>query len=466
VQLVLGCHVEGVGVDPTFPPLIWEARDADGNWVECDLERDSTGGINTSGEVVLHMPRSHAASVIEGVRAGWFRARVTEAEEGQPQYSKSPIIEAASAATIGGTAESAHAEVVEFEGLGLSDGIPGQIFTVARTPVLAGGGPAILEIGGDDGWEEWTEVENFSASSPTDRHYVLDAVPGEIRLGPNVRQEGGGFRQYGAVPGKGTPVRMRCYTTGGGHRGNVPKGAIRTLKSAIPFVAGVSNRTAAQGGVDGEDLESAKDRGPIMLHTRSRAVTAEDFEQLTRQAAPEIARVRCLAAGEGADAGAVRILVVPAAAMERGVIRFEDLVPSEETLQRIAAMLDEVRLVGTRLSVEPPLFRGVTVVATIKARPRASAARVRDEAVEALNRYLNPLTGGPDGEGWPWGRPLQAGEVFSVLQGVRGVDLVEDARIFGANPVTGERGQQTTRLELEPNSLVFSYEHQIRVEEA
>lgn len=466
VQLALRCHVEGVGVDPTWPPLIWEARDGDGVWLECAIDRDDTGGFNKSGEVVLHIPREHAASVIDGQRAGWLRARVTEAEEGQPPYSAAPIIEGATAATIGGTADGAHAEVVEYEGIGISEGVPGQSYTVTRTPILAGGGPAIVEVGSDDGWQEWTEVENFAASSKDDHHYVLDAANGEVRFGPLVRVVAGGFRQYGAVPEKGAPIRMRCYTTGGGRRGNVPKGAIRTLKSAIPFVAGISNREAAQGGVDGEDIEAAKTRGPIMLHTRSRAVTAEDFEQLTRQAAPEIARVRCLAAGEGTDAGAVRVLVVPAAASDHGLIRFEDLVPSEETMMRIVGTLDVTRLVGTRISVEPPLYRGVTVVATVRARPKASAARVRDAAVEALNLYLNPLVGGPDGNGWPWGRPLQAGEVYSVLQAIPGVELIEDARIFGANPVTGERGQQAQRLELEPNSLVFSYEHQVRVEQA
>jgi hypothetical protein len=56
--------------------------------------------------------------------------------------------------------------------------------------------------------------------------------------------------------------------------------------------------------------------------------------------------------------------------------------------------------------------------------------------------------------------------VFAVLQNIRGVGLVQDVRVFGANPLTGERGEQTQRLDLEPNSLVFSYEHQIRVEEA
>jgi len=464
VQLQIRCHVEGVGVDPTNPPLVWEALDGDGNWLACDVDHDDTGGLNKPGEVVIHVPREHAAAIIDEQRAGWLRARVTDTEEEQPRYSASPIIEGFAAATIGGTANAAHADVVEFDGIGVSTGMPGQVFHITRPPVLAGA-PAVLEVGSNEGWQEWESVDDFAASGPDDLHYILDHTGGEVRFGPLVRMPGGRFQQHGAIPEKDSLVRMRTYTTGGGRAGNVPRGAVRTLKSSIPFVAGVTNRQATQGGVDGEDIESAKTRGPILLRTRARAVTAEDFEQLTRQAAPEIARVRCLSAGEGADAGAVRVLVVPAAPVERGLIQFEDLIPDEATLERIAELLDATRLVGTRVSVEPPMYRGVTVVASLRPRARTSASRVREEALERLNTYLNPLVGGPDREGWPWGRALQTGEVFAILQSVRGVDTIEDVRVFGANPVSGERGQQTSRLELEPNSLVFSYQHQLRMEE-
>jgi hypothetical protein len=40
---------------------------------------------------------------------------------------------------------------------------------------------------------------------------------------------------------------------------------------------------------------------------------------------------------------------------------------------------------------------------------------------------------------------------------------VDDVRLFGANPVTGERGKPASKVDLPPDSLVFSYEHQIRV---
>jgi hypothetical protein len=114
--------------------------------------------------------------------------------------------------------------------------------------------------------------------------------------------------------------------------------------------------------------------------------------------------------------------------------------------------------------VEPPVYRGVTVVARLRARPRANPTRLQEDAIRALYRFLDPIDGGPDGDGWPFGRPVSSGELHAVLQKLRGVELVDDLRIFGADPVTGQRGPQTNRLELEPSALVFSYEHQVLVE--
>jgi predicted phage baseplate assembly protein len=465
IRLRLQCTIEGVGVDPSHPPLVWEAWDGE-IWHECEVDSDGTGGLNRDGDVVLHIGREHLATLIDGRRAGWIRARVTAPEAGQPGYTASPQIHSVEAATIGGTVDGVNAEIVAEELLGVSDGTAGQRFTVRRAPVLAGAGAPEVEVSSDEGWVPWHEVEDFAASGRDDPCFVLDAAAGEVLLGPAVRQPDGSIRSYGRTPAKGEQLRLRSYATGGGRRGNVNKGAISVLKSSIPYVARVENRRPAVGGVDGEDLENAKRRGPILLRTRARAVTAEDFEQLSLEAAPEVARVRCLAAGEGLEAGSVRILVVPAASDDRGKLRFEQLIPGGETLQAISERLDSCRLVGTRVLIEPPLYQGVTVVARLRSRPRAAVSRVEAAALEVLFRHLNPITGGPDGHGWPFGRPVQSGEIFSILQAVPGVELVEDVRIFGADPTTGSRGQATQRLEVAANSLVFSYEHQVRVEPA
>ncbi|TMF86730.1 MAG: putative baseplate assembly protein [Chloroflexi bacterium] len=465
VTLRLRCDIEGVGVDPENPPLLWEAWDGYA-WSACEVDRDGTGGLNRDGDLVLHVPKSHAVSVINQQRAGWLRARVLKPEPDQPTYSASPTINGLSAFTIGGTTEAVNAELVENELLGASEGVPGQRFSLKHRPVVPGGAAAILEVSGIDGWQEWTQAQDFVDSQPDDHHFVLDAVAGEVQLGPGVREPDGALRNYGAVPPKGARLRLRSYLIGGGGQGNVARNTISVLKSSIPYVSKVQNRRAAEGGVDGEGIENAKVRGPIVLRTRDRAVTMEDYEHLAREAAPEVARVRCVTAGDGADAGGVRILVVPAAGSSDGRLRFEQLVPNEETLQRVSRRLDGSRVIGTRVLVEPPVYRGVTVVAKLRPRASANPTRLQADALDALYHYFHPVTGGPDRSGWPFGRPVHVGEVYSVLQGLRGTELVEDARLFGADPVTGQRGQAVQRLAIEPHALVFSYEHQVLVEGA
>ncbi|MFE3180365.1 putative baseplate assembly protein [Streptomyces violascens] len=457
-------RVDGVGVDPRQPPLVWEAWTADG-WTECEVAEDTTGGLNRPGEVVLHMPATHAVSRMGRLDAGWLRCRVVEAAPGQPFYSVSPTVRSASAFTIGGTTRVSHAETVRDESLGDSEGVPGQRLMLANAPVVGG---ARLEISAGEGWEEWEAVDDFASSGPFDRHFTLDAATGEIAFGPSVRQPDGTVRQFGAVPIKGAAIRASRYGTGGGRSGNVARGSIQVLRSSIPYISRVENREAARGGVDGETVEEAKIRAPIALRAQERAVTARDYEELARRAAPETARIACLAA-DAAESGdnAVRVLVVPQAVPDRGGrLRFEQLVPGNELLGRVTSFLDERRPLGTRLAVGPPFYQGVTVVATLHSFRAAKADHVRDDALNALYSYLDPLTGGAHGTGWPFGRPLRAGEIFAALQRVPGVELVDEVLLHPADPLTGRRGDATDRIELSPSALLFPFDHRVRVIEA
>jgi len=379
-----------------------------------------------------------------------------------------------------------HGEEVEREIVGASEGVPGQAFNVERPPVVLSADPVVVEVrsqdvrssadgdrparagmplGVDDGgWEEWDQVANFAESATGDRHFTLDPATGEVRFGPAVRLADGSVRQHGAVPPKAATIRVRRYRTGGGSGGNVAARALTVLRSSIPYVASVTNRRAAAGGVDPESVVDARNRGPIVLRTRNRAVTREDYEVLAREAAPDIARVHCVAVEDGPDAGALRVLIVPAAPQLDGRVRLDHLIPGEDTGHRIRDYLDARRVVGTRVTVEPPSYLGVTVVARLRARETADTDRLTEDALTALYRFLNPLSGGPLGDGWPFGRAVGLGDVYSVLQRVRGLDAVEEVALFTANPVTGARREAAGRIELPPTSLVLSYEHQVRVE--
>ncbi|MFJ3294709.1 putative baseplate assembly protein [Streptomyces bacillaris] len=484
LALRLDCTVEGVGVDPARPPILWEAWDG-ASWAVCEVEKDDTGGFNRSGELILHLPRTHVPAAVVRRTGGWLRCRLIEAEPGQPTYMAPPVVRGITAFTIGATVHAEHSETVADEVLGQAEGVPGQVFRVARPPVVPG--EFVVEVtdpsGASDGLTgsdttRWTRVDDFAHSGPEDRHITLDPNSGRVEFGPAVRERDGSVRHFGRVPVKGATVRVRSYRTGGGLRGNVARSTLRVLRSSIPYIARVENRRPALGGVDGESVESARVRGPMTLRTLHRAVVPHDYELLAREIAPDAARVHCIRAGAEVESGAgpgsgagvdeaaggVRLLVVPAGRSDdQGRIEFDELVPPPHTLSLIAGHLDARRPIGARLVVEPPFYQGVTVVARVLAERGAVVERVRESALAALYGYFNPLTGGPAGEGWPFGRPVQSGEAFAVLQRVPGVDLVEDVRLYRADPVTGERTEATAKIPLDPHALVFSYEHQLRV---
>ena len=204
----------------------------------------------------------------------------------------------------------------------------------------------------------------------------------------------------------------------------------------------------------------------MQLRTRDRAITAEDYEQLAKRAAPDIARVRCIPASGPEEAGGVRVLVVPAAVPDRDRrLAFEDLVPDEDTLSEVASYLDARR---------PGWHQGDGGAALL---PRCDGRRPADGTPPGLPRdaqarrvaralrIFRSHPGRPGREGWPFGRPVQAGEVHAVLQRLAGTEIVDEVLVFAENPVTGKRGEPLQRVELERNALVFSFDHRVRVSE-
>ena len=55
---------------------------------------------------------------------------------------------------------------------------------------------------------------------------------------------------------------------------------------------------------------------------------------------------------------------------------------------------------------------------------------LKAEVEQKLYQFINPLIGGSEGKGWPFGRDIYASDIFSLLQGVEAVDHVEDIRFL------------------------------------
>ena len=126
-----------------------------------------------------------------------------------------------------------------------------------------------LSIGG----EQWTLVDTFAYSKPTDNHFRVEmSDAGDIVI---VFGDG----TFGKIP-TGNISSAACYITKGSN-GNIDAGAITKVPSPLSnSVWKGSNEFAAAGGTDYETLESMRERIPLQARTQGVAITKRDYEDL------------------------------------------------------------------------------------------------------------------------------------------------------------------------------------------
>lgn len=302
--------------------------------------------------------------------------------------------------------------------LGLSNGRPGQVFKLPKVPVLIdpATGKADLELEMVESGQapKWIRVDDFYTSGTEDPHYMLDPVKGEIRLGDGRR---------GRIPVAGSTVTAVRYRVGGGAQGNVTAGLISKLKGGLRNVKGVTNRRAAHDGADAETLEEVKARAPSDLRTRDRAVSAEDFADLAMRT-PGVALHRVFALPRQAvdannklieKSGAVTLLVLP---------KSDQLMPQpdEDQKRAICRWLEPRRLITTELHIIGPSYVRVSALqATLTVSRDQDLGAVTAAVTNALLTFLNPITGGEDGTGWPFEMDIYYADLYQQILAVPGV---------------------------------------------
>ena len=221
------------------------------------------------------------------------------------------------------------------------------------------------------------------------------------------------------------------------------------------------------------------------LRTCSRAITAHDFESLALGVndelgpdAPErVARAHCLPrrnleGGGGVDTPGHVTVVVVASGSAR---------PSDRLLKRVRNRLEPARMITTRVHVVAPRLVTVSVRITLVIERGMVAQDVRESAVQALKKFFDPLEGGSDGRGWPFGRDVYVSEVYQVLAALPGVLSVrrtqQEHTLKPADEVTvgpgdtarlkynrlGEieaidlKDDELVNLQLDPNNIAVTY---------
>jgi uncharacterized phage protein gp47/JayE len=235
------------------------------------------------------------------------------------------------------------------------------------------------------------------------------------------------------VPPRGTNNIVATYRTGGGAAGNAPQAAIVQVTAPLPGIAAVTNPLTADGGSAAETAAMVKERGPQTLKHRDRAVSCADLEWLARQTAgTRVARTKCLPNVNRDlrfEPGWVTLMVVPQGTGSK-------LSPSAELIRQVEDYLEPRTFVGlsqqtpSRVNVIGPGYIQVVAVAEVAPHDIDEAQRVKQRALTALDAFLHPLTGRPNGTGWEFGRDVYVSEVSQVLEGVSGVSHVKTLQLI------------------------------------
>jgi predicted phage baseplate assembly protein len=287
---------------------------------------------------------------------------------------------------------------------------------------------AVLADTKGDWWIRWRQVESFYESRPTDRHFILEPRDGVVTFGDGKR---------GMIPPPGrNNVKANVYQQTAGARGNVGAQTITVLEGAIDGVGKVYNVEGAGGGADPETIEEAKLRGPYALKARDRAVTAEDFEYLAKDASIQVAKARCTvrAAAAGREEGYEKVVVVIIPQSTDDKPR-----PDGQLIRRVQQHLDDHRLITARVRVIGPQYEDVRLYVDVRPHPHY-VGRFPDLKLaieQRLRAFLNPLPApgrGPDDEGWPMGRTLHKSELYYIVEQVPGVDYVDKLLIWKWEP--------------------------------
>lgn len=458
---------EGSGIDPNNPPYVWEVLSLEANqsWVQVEVETDTTKALNVTGMVRMYLPKLRRAPRDDKM-AYWVRCRL-DLSRVQESYAMSPTILNVTPASWGITVTATNVTRVANELLGRSDGTPGQVFFLQNVPIIARTSEEGIIVKGESGVEErWAEVSDFSSSLTEDKHYTINAQTGEVRFAPALPQRDGTVKRYGTIPPQNSLLMMRNYRYGGGIVGNIAAGAINILKTSIPYIARVTNRLSAQGGLDAEAVNGAKMRVPDYLRSLNRAVTAKDFEYLAHEAAPgQIGRVYCLQPPL-TSRGEVNVLIVPAIARLQGFISPESLYLQPELRASVQQYLDERRLLSTRLQVMSPTYQWVETEIRVKAGRYMDTEKVRQAVEKRLFEFINPIVGGTDGTGWQFGRDLYVSDITAVVLAMTGVDFIRTVRLY---PVTYREGDfireaEVTELPIVSHGIMISYRHTVQAD--
>lgn len=423
----------------------WEYFAGAGTWLPMAEVEDETRALTLGGLVRFRLPPTplHASGgVVTPGQAGRFfiRCRLVSG-----RYDCAPEIRSV---TFNAVPVRHAVDLGSPRVLGVGTGRAGQAFSLGLAPVVPGTTSLAVMVSGVAG-EPWRETPNWDRIGPHDRAYVVAHDRGEIAFGNG---------RIGRVPPAGAEL-WATYQVGGGSSGNIASHTLTSFVGSAYAGLAVDQPFDATGGDDEEELDAAIGRALAAQSEPSRAVALPDFEGLA-EAVPGVPVARAHAIPDYDPSmpclpalGSVTVVVVPRCPAPRPE-------PTAELLCAVARYLERRRTLTTEVHVVGPCYTTVAVEARLHLRSGADARTVTAAARAALDRFLDPLVGGPDGEGWPVGRDVYRAELMALLNDLPGVSYVDELGLKVGNQPSARCGNAPVCR----HGLVVPGAHQITID--
>lgn len=279
---------------------------------------------------------------------------------------------------------------------------------------------------------------------------------------------GDGYR--GRLPNLGTPPfsgdeadllhqQRTVAWLGGGPRGNVGPARYWQRLGPTPVAArGAVNVVPGVGGREAQTVAEARGNAAKRLREVTRAVTADDFENLAKTTpGVDVARAHAAVSHHPCHscpvAGAVTVFILPWAPRDDGIPR-EQIVDSpkadEGMLAAVRTRLDHARLVGSQVFVQRVPLRAVSLRIDLEGEALGLAS-LQERVEGRLRRFLDPLGGGDADAGWPFGAPLRASVLLREAQQAVGRGLIVRRVAIGLDGATP--GEDCADVPIGPNAL-------------
>jgi len=261
-------------------------------------------------------------------------------------------------------------------------------------------------------WRRWNQVKDFYSNPFEGRIYTLDLELGKVTFGDG---------KNGRIPHSDLPEYIRVdYALGGGIVGNLKPGMVNKAVTSIPFLERVYNGGPIWGGLGIESTKHAESRISDQIRHRGLALSARDIASIIAAQNRDIHDVKV-----SGFKGEIKISILPDEYPYQISHYFEIKEKTKHILENsISHMLSS----QNRFTINEPIKIAYSINMDVVVESAGDYIKALSRWNDQLEKYFDPLRGGPKNRGWQIGKLPEHSAILSdlkhMLEGTEQIDNV------------------------------------------